>query len=470
MRPPSALETVLGCSPSLILPEGLSPFFFAHSLSQWPLCLCTLSLSRWPLCFCTLSPITKKFNARRKEEEEKEKKKKMAGGTKRKKPPDDGPGDDDGKTATMTYKKRRLQAVPKHLHSMIPPKMRPLVEVFDYASKAMRVIRAWGSVFVNYFFLRVANRLEEMPPVVDKLFIEHCFKAAVDVSRTKIVSLQPAWDDWNRAGCSPPSAVEYGGLSKQLRYVSDEYATAFNNYHIYGLQDHWLRLLPRIYVDLTKKRAQMAVRKLFEEFGVKVKETLANADDDGVTQATRSWVADVVASEKERMLHDRGLNTLEDRLRVHYSIGRELGLLDAWDPIQLRAPARGEPEDEDENFEEEPTADEAHDNENQGAAGPQPAGPQAVSTSIAPLCLGAKHPSICYDQAGVSGLLSFASIEGRFSDDVFNVMDLYFREYYRDRRGALRRKVKEDLSINDVFKLKDRSQWDDPTTFKCDEL
>ena len=163
-----------------------------------------------------------------------------------------------GRRYAITHKFRRLQTTPCHLYRAL--KHRELGQLFHYAAHEMRAVRRAGSAFLGLHLLRLLSN-DRAVPDVNVTFIRRCFTAACGetVKDDELTATKAIWAE--RAKMKMPARH---GLGPQVTYAAKQYLTAFQNYHLFGLQQHWAKLC-RVRHDVSRSVSEMAIRRIFEK-------------------------------------------------------------------------------------------------------------------------------------------------------------------------------------------------------------
>jgi len=297
-----------------------------------------------------------------------------------------------------------------------------LIPLFDYAVTEVRVLRRAGSAFVASHFSYLLECGLEIPSEKDLNFtyMRNAFIASIEEEtnpkHSEMFGLSLYY--WKQHTQNMPNC-NTGGINFIINYAVKNYLTAFKNYHYYSLQSHWTKVC-KIRYDISKKKAQMVVRKLYESFDLEVFDNFSNADDEGVTLEVRDEIDEIADAENDRLPFN--LKTLEDRIRWHYQLSNELS--------SLVEDSNGFP--------------------------------------MAPICTSGDFPFIDVDKAGLKELLSFAINLG---SELFEAKThLCILDNYCVEKGK-NYVIAEDISISDLFNLPHRSPgWELSNTFRTDGL
>ena len=185
-------------------------------------------------------------------------------------------------THTINYEFRRLQTVPCSLHKMV--QSRSILPLLDYAVVQMRGVRYWGSRFIAFHLARLLHEGRDLPSLT-KTTILPILKCVADGSRpAKDADVAESFRVWSSALADTPQlhSPSIRGLNTISTKTAEEYFVAFQNYHLFGLQSHWVRVMSRRY-EISKKWSQIAVRCLVEKAALVCLDTFGTMDD--LTQA-----------------------------------------------------------------------------------------------------------------------------------------------------------------------------------------
>jgi hypothetical protein len=154
-----------------------------------------------------------------------------------------------------------------------------LLPLFDHAARQIQLLSYWGSRFVNFHLLRLLWDAREtgFPAKIDETFISKCFmvvaagfngknelfrKKDPDLVEKAILKSAEFWE--RESEQSPELKARLSGMSGMVHSAVKEYSSAFDNYQIYGLCQHWTYLVRITYDEATQKISEMVVRKLCE--------------------------------------------------------------------------------------------------------------------------------------------------------------------------------------------------------------
>jgi hypothetical protein len=234
------------------------------------------------------------------------------------------------KTHVITHDFRRLQTIPCHLYTALQD--RKIAPVFDHAARQMRLFQRTGSAFLGLHLLRLLT-LNLLIPEITLTYLRQAFSASCEGRAPQDSETRASLDIWNDTITHEPrhgirarriQAPDLSGLGVPVTNMMQSYLVVFENYHLYGLQTHWVRVCRERY-DISQKIAQMVVRLVCELLGLgdKVLDTFSDASSDGVTQDLRETVRNHANTEMARLPNGERLSTLAGRMRWHYALSNE---------------------------------------------------------------------------------------------------------------------------------------------------
>ena len=218
----------------------------------------------------------------------------------------------------ITIPFRRLQTVPCSLHGHL--QYHALIPVFDYAAEEMRNLRFWGSRFLQYHLVRLLQ--EELPLPVWKTtasFLPFLKSVAEGARPPKDPALQISLAEWKAAlDTAERPVANIRGLNTISTKTCEEYFVSFKNYHLYGLQQHWSRVVAEEHA-LTRKRARVVIRMVFEEKNLECFDTFGRLEE--INEKDRAVLEEIAQKEGARFAD---IATLNGRLSAHYEIAKIL--------------------------------------------------------------------------------------------------------------------------------------------------
>lgn len=219
----------------------------------------------------------------------------------------------------ITLPFRRLQTVPCSLYTHLKyPSLRP---VFDYAAKEMRNLRFWGSRFLQYHLVRLLEEERPLPVWETKASFLPFLKSVAEGARPpKDEELSISLARWKaELDIANVPAASIRGLNTISTKTCEEYFVSFEKYHLYGLQQHWARVVAKQYA-LSRKRARMVIRRVFEEKNLGCFEPFGRLEEC-THEEERSGLEEIARTEGNRFQH---LETLTGRLSAHYEVAKLL--------------------------------------------------------------------------------------------------------------------------------------------------
>lgn len=224
----------------------------------------------------------------------------------------------------IEYETRRLQTIPCSLYGCI--KDTSICHFIDYAVEEMRYLRFWGSRFMGFHLSRLLHERLPLPKMTDKTLRATFICVAKGAFSSKDERVVESLKMWKEALGDTVRLPSIRGLNTITTSSFEEYFVSFENYHLYGMQQHWSYLVSMKY-ELSRKHANMVVRKICESFELDVLETFKSCDDSYVSKVTRDRVLRFVDTEKKEC--PPSLATLEDKVKWHYGIANRIHNLES---------------------------------------------------------------------------------------------------------------------------------------------
>ena len=223
---------------------------------------------------------------------------------------------------------RRLQTIPCSLHSHL--QYPGLIPVLTYAAEEMRNLRFWGSRFLQYHLVRLLQEERPLPVWETKASFLPFLKSIADGSRPpKDEALSTSLAQWKEAlSTAGVPVVSIRGLNTISTKTCEEYFVSFENYHLYGLQQHWARFVAQQHA-ISRKRARMVIRRVFEDKNLKCFETFGRLEE--VSHNEGRMVLEQIAQTEG--LRFQNLACLTGRLSAHYELAKLLE--QRADPIRI---------------------------------------------------------------------------------------------------------------------------------------
>lgn len=225
-------------------------------------------------------------------------------------------------TNSIEYKFRRMQTIPCSLHRTLVSKS--IIPLFDYAVVQMRGLRFWGS---RFFAFHISRLIEENLPIPSFTsssilpFVKCIAEGTRPVKDTDLAESIVLWKKTLAFEKDDSTIPSIRGLNTISTKTVEEYFVSFENYHVYGLQSHWSRLIARTY-DLSKKRASAVVHYIIGKTSLTPLDTLNTLDvfTDSEQESLRK-----IGDEEVSLIGDiKNLNTLEGRIKWHACIAKRL--------------------------------------------------------------------------------------------------------------------------------------------------
>ena len=332
-------------------------------------------------------------------------------------------GDVEENTFTIDYEFRRLQTIPCSLHKLLQSKS--ILPLIDYAVVQMRGLRYWGSRFMAFHLARLLEEGRELP-CLTKTTILSMVKCVADGSGSlKDADVTESIRIWKLALSDTQDLhiPSIRGLNTISTKTVEEFFVAFQNYHLFGLQNHWTRLISRRY-GVSKKSSMTIVRLFMEKVQLACLDTFPSIES--LSKATQRQLI-ILFEMEEAVLGDIAkLKTLAGRIRWHSSLASRL-------------------------------------------ANPHLPDMEPIHIGLSPLC-SASLPFITICKKSMDDLLQFS--RSKNSDHVLGVGEkhkiyLDFLEVIVDNKSVLFGKG-DTHSIGTYFKLPHRKRWTMSPTFRTD--
>ena len=165
---------------------------------------------------------------------------------------------DQKETYAINYETRKLSAIPIGIVSVFSQVWRTQIA---RACQNMRDLRFYGSRFINLHFLRCIH--ENIPINVTESSLRRWFVAIARGARVSDPSVIASLKVWNSCCPEKYKSPDIRGMNTITTKTFEAYWTAFNNYHTYGLLDHYVSCL-RLQHALSKRAAISIAVDIFQ--------------------------------------------------------------------------------------------------------------------------------------------------------------------------------------------------------------
>ena len=221
------------------------------------------------------------------------------------------------------FEQRSMSVIPYGIRSTI--KSNAWRKILSYVAGQMRDLKFYASRFISMHILRILNQEKltnqtlQLP--TSKTMLCQLFKCISYGSKEPKCDIAKEslkiWNDLCKStNIKLPNIQNSNTVSTK---VFEDYFVAFENYHKYGLCDHYVRMIRSKY-DLSKKMAIHVTCLVFKSINLPVKQNIEDTCENSSIKKTKEFV---IARDTELVKMNtwkEKVKTLDGKIRLHHMI------------------------------------------------------------------------------------------------------------------------------------------------------